>query len=180
MKRKHPRVPLKELEKFILIVRRLRKECPWDRKQTHSSIRDMLIEEAYEVVESIDERDQEALSKELGDIMLHVVMHATIAEETGAFSLRDVVGEITDKLIRRHPHVFGTRRVKNAAEVKRNWEELKMAEGRRSVLEGVPRGLPALQQAARLQERASGVGFDWERAEDVWLKVEEELGECVW
>jgi XTP/dITP diphosphohydrolase len=168
---------LDEIGKFVLIVRRLRKECPWDRKQTHRSIRDMLIEEAYEVVEAIDERDPKGLSKELGDLLLHVVMHATIAEETGKFSLKDIVDGITSKLIHRHPHVFGNRRVKNAAEVKRNWEDLKMSEGRHSVLEGVPRGLPALQQASRLQERAAGVGFDWERAEDVWKKIEEELGE---
>jgi MazG family protein len=177
MNRRRPAIPLKELENFVRVVRRLRRECPWDRKQTHRSIRDMLIEEAYEVVEAIDEGKRGALSKELGDVLLHVVMHATIAEETGAFSLKTIVEEITAKLIRRHPHVFGSLAVRNAAEVRKNWEELKMSEGRKSVLEGVPKGLPALQQAARLQERAAGVGFDWERAEDVWHKIEEELRE---
>ncbi len=174
----HPsRIPVKELRNLITIVRRLRRECPWDREQTHRSIRDMLIEEAYEVVETIDEHDPEDLKKELGDILLHIVMHATIAEEEGEFTLEDVVREISRKLIRRHPHVFGRQKVRDAAEVKKNWEQLKMAEGRASVLDGVPKGLPALQQALNVQERASRVGFDWKKKSDVWKKVREELEE---
>jgi len=170
-------IPLAQFRKFIEIVQRLRKECPWDRVQTHRSIRDMLIEESYEVVETIDDRDYEGLKKELGDILLHVAMHSTIAEESRAFTLREVLDEICRKLIHRHPHVFGRLSVRNAGEVKKNWEELKMAEGRTSVLEGIPRGLPALQQALRIQERASRVGFDWKRKEDVWEKILEELNE---
>lgn len=172
----HP-VPLEEIEEFINVVRRLRRECPWDREQTHGSIRDMLIEEAYEVVEAIDKSDPESLRNELGDILLHVAMHSVIAEETGAFDLRAVLDSITRKLIHRHPHVFGTREVLSSSEVRSNWEMLKMEEGRESVLDGVPPQLPALQQAARIQEKASRVGFDWKRPDDVWKKVREELDE---
>jgi len=177
MNRRYPRIPLREMEEFVTIVRRLRKECPWDRKQTHKSIRDMLIEEAYEVVETIDEHDLENLKKELGDLLLHVVMHATIAEGAGTFTLRDVIQEISGKLIYRHPHVFGRAKVRHANEVKRRWEQLKMAEGRTSILDGVPKGLPALRQALSIQGRAARVGFDWRKKEDVWEKVREELDE---
>jgi MazG family protein len=169
--------PSDEFNRFVSIVHRLRRECPWDREQTHLSIRDMLIEEAYEVVETIDEADPDALKKELGDLLLHVAMHARIAEEEGAFDLRDVLREINEKLIRRHPHVFGTGTATSAGDVKAKWEEIKMAEGRASVLDGVPKGLPALQHALKVQERAARVGFDWKNAEDVWKKVTEELGE---
>jgi XTP/dITP diphosphohydrolase len=165
------------MEQFIRIVRRLRKECPWDRKQTHQSLRHSLIEETYEVVEALDRNNLEELKKELGDLLLHVMMQTTIAEQAGEFALRDVVKEITDKLVRRHPHVFGTRKVRNASEVRQNWEDIKMEEGRRSLLEGVPRRMPALQRALRIQQRAAKVGFDWSRAEDVWKKVHEELAE---
>ncbi len=177
MRTRYPRVPEKEFNEFVAIVRRLRHDCPWDREQTHQSIRHSLIEEAYEVVEALDENNLDELRKELGDLLLHVVMHATIAEQAKEFSLRDVIAGISDKLIRRHPHVFGTRKVKDADEVKRNWEQLKMAEGRKSVLEGVPKQLPALQRALRVQERAAKVGFDWKKEKDVWAKVEEEAGE---
>jgi MazG family protein len=171
------RIPLRDFESFVAIVHRLRRECPWDREQTHESIRDMLIEEAYEVIEAIDERQPTELKDELGDLLLHVVMHATMAEEKGDFTLREVLRAISRKLVHRHPHVFGTRRVESATEVKRNWEQLKMEEGRSSILDGVPKRLPALQQALRVQERAARVGFDWEKKEDVWLKVQEELDE---
>jgi XTP/dITP diphosphohydrolase len=137
----------------------------------------MLIEEAYEVVETIDEHEMTDLKNELGDVLLHVIMHATIAEEDGEFTMRDVVEGISRKLVRRHPHVFGRKTVRNAAEVKKNWAELKMAEGRASVLDGVPKGLPALHQALNVQERASRVGFDWKKKGDVWKKVREELSE---
>lgn len=172
-----PTIPLEEIEEFINVVRRLRRECPWDREQTHGSIRDMLIEEAYEVVDAIDNADPDNLRNELGDILLHVAMHSVIAEEQEAFDLAGVVRAITTKLIRRHPHVFGDTDVQNSAEVRSNWEMLKLDEGRASVLDGVPRHLPALQQAARLQEKASRVGFDWKGPDDVWKKVREELEE---
>lgn len=177
MKQRYPQVPHKEFSELVAIVRRLRHECPWDREQTHQSIRHSLIEEAYEVVEALDENDLQELEKELGDLLLHVVMHATMAEQEQEFTLKGVIREISDKLIRRHPHIFGARKVLNAREVKQNWERLKMAEGRESVLEGVPKHLPALQRAARVQERAAKVGFDWKKREDVWKKVEEEAGE---
>ncbi len=164
-------------EDFVAITKRLRKECPWDRKQTHASIRHSLIEEAYEVVEAIDNTQMDDLKKELGDLLLHVVFHANIAEETGEFHLEDVIDGITKKLIFRHPHVFNGVQVADAQEVKDNWEQLKLQEGRESVIDGVPRELPALLRAHRLQEKASAVGFDWKEKEDAWKKAEEELGE---
>ena len=177
MRTRYSSVPEAELKRFVGIVRRLRHECPWDREQTHQSLRDGLIEETYEVVESIEERNIDELKKELGDLLLHVVMHATIAEQAEEFTLKDVVQEISSKLVRRHPHVFGTARVRDADDVKHRWESLKMSEGRSSVLEGVPRGMPALHRAQRLQERAAKVGFEWKRVGDVWKKVLEELRE---
>ena len=162
---------------LVAIVRRLRKECPWDSQQTHESIRHHLIEETYEIVESIDQADWKALCEELGDVLLHVVLHSIIAEETNEFRLDDVIEGISAKLVRRHPHVFGDVNVSGAEEVKQNWEKLKMSEGRQSHLDGVPKELPALLRAHRLQERAAKVGFDWEHGSDVWKKVEEELRE---
>ncbi len=164
-------------EEFVEITKRLRKECPWDREQTHASIRHSLIEEAYEVVEAIDNNQMDELRKELGDLLLHVVFHANIAEETGEFRLEQVIDAITRKLIFRHPHVFNGVQVADAAEVKGNWERLKLHEGRESVLDGVPKELPALLRAHRLQEKASAVGFDWKKKEDAWEKAEEELQE---
>jgi XTP/dITP diphosphohydrolase len=177
MRKRYPTIPKAEFRNLVEIVRRLRRECPWDRRQTHRSIRHSLIEEAYEVVEALDENNLDELRKELGDLLLHVVMHATMAEQAKEFTLHDVIAGITDKLIRRHPHVFGTTKVRSVHEVKQNWEKLKMHEGRSSILEGVPKHLPALQRAMRIQERAARVGFDWQRKKDVWKKVEEEADE---
>lgn len=162
---------------FVEIVKRLRKECPWDREQTNDSIKSNTIEEAYEVVEAIDNKNYEELKKELGDLLLHVVFHAQIAQEENHFTIDDVIDSIQEKLIRRHPHVFGDVKVTNSNEVKKNWEEIKLSEGRESVLDGVPHNLPALQRAHRLQEKAAKVGFDWEKKEDVWKKVIEEIEE---
>ncbi|MFZ2864728.1 MAG: nucleoside triphosphate pyrophosphohydrolase [Ignavibacteriaceae bacterium] len=162
---------------FIGIVKRLRKECPWDREQTNDSIKSNTIEEAYEVVEAIDNKNYEELKKELGDLLLHVVFHTQIAEEQNYFKIDDVIDSIQSKLIRRHPHVFGETKVADSNEVKKNWEEIKLSEGRESVLDGVPHNLPALQRANRLQEKATKVGFDWEKKEDVWEKVIEEIQE---
>jgi nucleoside triphosphate diphosphatase len=164
-----------KFEEFVAIVKRLRKECPWDREQTNDSIKAATIEEAYEVVEAIDNKDYEELKKELGDLLLHVIFHSTIAEEGNHFKLEDVIDSIQEKLIRRHPHVFGNVEVNGTEEVKKNWEEIKLKEGRKSVVDGVPVNLPALQRAHRLQEKVSKIGFDWENKEDVWKKVEEEL-----
>jgi XTP/dITP diphosphohydrolase len=164
-------------ENLVDVVRKLRIECPWDKEQTHESLRYALIEEAYEVVESIDDKNLEELRKELGDLLLHVVYHSTIAEDNHEFTLPSVIQNATEKLIRRHPHVFGDVKVRGPEEVKENWEKIKLSEGRESIVEGVPRELPALLRAFRVQDKASKVGFDWEKKEDVWKKVEEELEE---
>jgi MazG family protein len=163
--------------KFVEITKRLRKECPWDREQTHQSIRHSLIEETYEVVEAIDHNDIEELRKELGDLLLHVVFHANIAEEEHEFTLEQVIEGISEKLIFRHPHVYGDVSVGGSEHVKQNWEKLKMKEGRESLMEGVPKELPALLRAHRLTDKASKVGFDWEKKEDAWKKVDEEMSE---
>jgi MazG family protein len=164
-------------DQFVEITRRLRRECPWDREQTHASIRHSLIEEAYEVVEAIDHGQTDELRKELGDILLHVVFHSNIAEERSEFTLADVIDGITEKMIFRHPHIFGNAAVTGADEVKQRWEKLKFLEGRSSLMEGVPSEMPALLRAHRLQEKASKVGFDWEKKESAWNKVGEEMGE---
>ena len=169
----------KSIEKFVKIVRRLRKECPWDREQTHKSIRHSLIEETYEVIEAIDDEDANELKKELGDLLLHIVLHAVMAEEEKSFTLEDVIDSISEKMIRRHPHVFAHTIVKDAHEVKRNWEHIKFTEGRKSVIDGVPKEMPALLRALRIQEKASKVGFDWKKKRDVWKKVEEEIKELA-
>jgi len=173
-----------EFIRFVEITKRLRKDCPWDSEQTHASIRHSLIEEAYEVVEAIDTDNLEELRKELGDLLLHVVFHANIAEEQHEFTLEEVIEGITQKLIYRHPHIFaqkvespGASKKMNAQEVKENWEKLKLKEGRASLMDGVPKELPALLRAHRLQDKASKVGFDWRKREDAWKKVEEETRE---
>lgn len=172
-----PLVANSEFTRFVEITKRLRKECPWDREQTHESIRHSLIEEAYEVVESIDKSDLNELRKELGDLLLHVVFHANIAEEQNEFTLQEVIDGISEKLIFRHPHIFGDSTVRDADHVKENWEKLKLKEGRESLMDGVPRELPALLRAHRLQDKASQVGFDWKKKEDAWKKVDEEMRE---
>jgi len=166
-----------KFNELVEIVKRLRKECPWDREQTNESIKAATIEEAYEVVEAIEKKNYGDLKSELGDLLLHVVFHTIIASEKHNFSIDDVIESIKDKLIRRHPHVFGEVRVSGSDEVKKNWEEIKLREGRKSILDGVPEILPALQRAHRLQEKAAKVGFDWEKKEDVWKKVIEEIEE---
>ncbi len=159
------------------IMLRLRKECPWDKEQTHDSIKGATLEETYEVIEAIDLKDYNELKSELGDLLLHIVFHSVIGEENKNFNINDVIDSISEKLIRRHPHVFGDVKVKDNKEILKNWEEIKLSEGRSSVLEGVPKNLPGLARAFRLQEKASKVGFDWEKKEDVWKKVIEEIEE---
>jgi MazG family protein len=166
-----------KFNEFVQIVERLRKECPWDKEQTNDSIKAATIEEAYEVVDAIDNKDYDELKKELGDLLLHVVFHTVIAEESNHFKINDVIDSIQEKIIRRHPHVFGDKEVSSAEEVKTNWEEIKLSEGRTNLLDGMPPSLPALQLAHRIQEKVSKVGFDWERKEDVWKKVVEEIEE---
>ena len=170
-------MPQSKFKEFVQIVKRLRKECPWDREQTNDSIKAATIEEAYEVVDAIDNKDYHELRKELGDLLLHVVFHTVIAEESNHFTIDDVIDSIQEKLIRRHPHVFGDKEVSGAEEVKTNWEEIKLSEGRANLLDGMPPLLPALQRAHRIQEKVSKVGFDWEKKEDVWKKVIEEIEE---
>ncbi|HAY37030.1 MAG: nucleoside triphosphate pyrophosphohydrolase [Rhodothermales bacterium] len=163
---------------FVAIVRQLRRDCPWDQVQTHESVKHLLIEEAYETVEAIDDEDWTQLRKELGDILLHVVFHSVMAAEEGTFTLKDVIDSESEKLIRRHPHVFGDTEVDNVQDVLTNWETIKIREGeKKSAMEGVPRNLPALLRAFRIQEKAAGVGFDFPAPENAWEKVDEELGE---
>jgi MazG family protein len=168
---------MKNFRKFVGIVRKLRAECPWDRAQSHRSIRHSLIEEAYEVVEALDEGNTDELRKELGDLLLHVVMHSTMAEQAKEFTLNDVISGIISKLVYRHPHVFGKTEAKSQREVRHRWEALKLSEGRSSALDGIPNGLPALQHAFRAQERAASAGFEWEAKDDVWKKLHEEVRE---
>ena len=158
------------------IMKELRQKCPWDRKQTHESLKKYLIEETYEVIDAIDKKDWEALKEELGDLLLQPVFHARLAEEEGKFNIDDVVDHLCKKLIERHPHVFGEERAKSAEEVLQNWEKRKL-EKRKSVLEGVPKHLPALMRAEKLQKKASKVGFDWKNLEEVKEKVSEEWNE---
>jgi len=164
-------------EHLLDIMKRLRKECPWDREQTHDSIKGHTIEEVYEVVEAIDHKQYDELKSELGDLLLHIVFHAEIARGDGRFTIDDVLHGIIDKLVRRHPHIFGDVQVKDANDVKKNWEQIKMQEGRESVIDGIPDVLPALLKAHRMQEKASKVGFDWPHRDDVWKKVAEEIEE---
>lgn len=168
---------MQEFDQLVDIVKRLRKECPWDRIQTHLSLRRCLLEETYEVLEAIDGNDMNELKKELGDLLLQVVFHSNIAEEGNEFTLKEVVELESKKLIDRHPHVFGDVKVKDSDEVKRNWEKLKKNEGRKSIIDGIPEELPALLKAYRIQEKASKVGFDWKDEKPVVEKITEELEE---
>lgn len=164
--------------RLLEIMDELRAKCPWDKKQTLESLRYLTIEETYELSDSILEKDMDGIKKELGDLMLHMVFYSKIASETGAFDMKDVLDNIAEKLIHRHPHIFGDVIVKDAKEVRDNWEKIKLKEkGNESVLSGVPGSLPAVVKAYRIQEKASGVGFDWDRPEQVWEKVMEELNE---
>lgn len=169
--------PSDKFEDLVELISILRKECPWDRKQTHQSIKDNLIEEAYEAVEAIDEEDYDELSRELGDLLLHVIFHSKMASESDSFTIDDVIYRISEKLIRRHPHVFDDLDVEDEKEVASNWESIKMDEGRKSVLDGVPKHLPGLIRAQRMQEKAGNVGFDWAEWQLAWEKLDEELDE---
>lgn len=168
---------MNEFENFISIVRRLRKECPWDSVQTHESLRPHLIEEAYEAADSIQQNNLQELKGELGDLLLHIVLHSIIAEETNTFTVEEIIHSITEKMIRRHPHIFGDAVIRSAEEQLISWEKIKMNEGRNSVLDGIPQTLPALIKAEKIQKKAAKVGFDWDNKNDVWNKVEEELQE---
>lgn len=168
---------LQAFDRLLTIMDELREQCPWDKKQTLQSLRHLTIEETYELGDAILDNDLEEVKKELGDLLLHIVFYAKIGSETNDFDIADVANGICDKLINRHPHIYGDLEVKDADEVKQNWEKLKLKEGKKSVLEGVPKSLPALVKANRIQDKVAGVGFDWEAPEQVWMKVKEELNE---
>ena len=168
---------LEAFNRLLDIMDDLREKCPWDKKQTLESLRHLTIEETYELADAILDNDLEEIKKELGDLLLHIVFYAKIGSEKKAFDIADVATSISEKLIDRHPHIYGDVEVKDEKEVKENWEKLKLKEGKNSVLEGVPRSLPAMIKANRIQDKVSGVGFDWEKPEQVWEKVQEELGE---
>ena len=168
---------IKSFERLLIIMDELRERCPWDRKQTMDSLRYLTIEELYELSDAILDKDMDEIKKELGDLLLHIVFYARIASETNKFDISDVINSVCDKLIHRHPHIYGDVNVKDEKEVKKNWEKLKLKEGKSSVLEGVPKSLPAIVKAFRIQEKVRGVGFDWEDKSQVWDKVLEEIEE---
>lgn len=168
---------LAALDRLLTILDELRVKCPWDKKQTFDSLKNLTIEEVYELVDSITEGDTDEMKKELGDVLMHIFFYAKIGDEKELFDIKDIADSISDKLIFRHPHIYGDVEVSTEEEVKQNWEKLKLKEGNKSVLSGVPKGLPALIKAHRIQEKASGIGFDWSDKIDVWNKVEEEIAE---
>ncbi|WP_028891895.1 nucleoside triphosphate pyrophosphohydrolase [Tenacibaculum sp. 47A_GOM-205m] len=168
---------LAAFNRLLDIMDDLREKCPWDKKQTLQSLRHLTIEETYELADAILDNDLEEIKKELGDVLLHIVFYAKIGSEKQAFDIADVANSISDKLIDRHPHIYGDVVVENEEDVKKNWEKLKLKEGNKSVLEGVPKSLPAVVKANRIQDKVAGVGFDWEEPHQVWEKVQEELSE---
>jgi len=168
---------LKAFERLLIIMDELREQCPWDKKQTFESLRHLTIEETYELADAILDKDMNSIKKELGDVLLHIVFYARMGSETNHFNIADVINSLCDKLIHRHPHIYGDVKVDNEEQVKENWEKLKLKEGTKSVLAGVPASLPSLVKASRIQEKARAVGFDWEKPEQVWEKVQEELDE---
>tara|TARA_B110000459_G_scaffold7675_2_gene7962 strand:+ start:1720 stop:2478 length:759 start_codon:yes stop_codon:yes gene_type:complete len=168
---------LDAFKRLLIIMDELREQCPWDRKQTMESLRNLTIEETYELADAILDNDMQEIKEEIGDVMLHMVFYSKIASETGDFDIADSLNAVCEKLINRHPHIYGDVHVEDEEEVKRNWEQLKIKEGKKSVLSGVPKSLPAMVKAYRMQDKTAQVGFEWENAEQVWKKVEEEIQE---
>tara|TARA_B100000767_G_scaffold270885_1_gene295453 strand:+ start:1517 stop:2293 length:777 start_codon:yes stop_codon:yes gene_type:complete len=168
---------LKAIDRLLTIMNELREQCPWDKKQTFESLRHLTIEETYELSDAILDHNLEEIKNELGDLLLHLAFYSKLGSEEKAFDIADVANSISDKLIHRHPHVYGDIKVQDEEEVKKNWEALKLKEGKESVLEGVPEGLPSLVKAQRIQDKVAGIGFDWEYPDQVWKKVQEELSE---
>ncbi len=168
---------LQAFGRLLDIMDELRSKCPWDKKQTFQSLRHLTIEETYELGDAILNNDLQEIKKELGDLLLHIVFYAKIGSETNDFDIADVTNSISEKLIHRHPHIYGDVEVENEEDVKQNWEKLKLVEGKDSVLAGVPKSLPAIVKANRIQDKVAGIGFDWEKPEQVWKKVQEELKE---
>lgn len=169
--------PEEAFSRLLTVMNTLRIDCPWDRKQTMQSLRHLTIEEMYELADAVLEEDLCEIKKELGDLMMHLVFYAKIAEEQDSFDVTDVLNSVCDKLITRHPHIYGDTKVNDDEDVKNNWEQIKLKEGNKSVLSGVPKSLPALVKSYRIQDKVRGVGFDWEDKAEVWKKVEEELQE---
>jgi len=167
----------KAFERMLVIMNELREQCPWDKKQTMDSLRYLTIEELYELSDAILDKDMPEIKKELGDLLLHIVFYARIASETNDFDISDVINGVCDKLVHRHPHIYGDVKVNDEVEVRKNWEKLKLKEGKQSVLEGVPRSLPAIVKAFRIQEKVRGIGFDWDNKSQIWEKVLEEIEE---
>ena len=166
-------------ERLITIMDELREKCPWDKKQTMESLRYLTIEEMYELSDAILDKDTQEIKKELGDLLLHIVFYSRIASETNDFNIADVINNVCDKLVHRHPHIYGDVSVENEKEVKKNWEKLKLKEGKKSVLDGVPKSLPAMIKSFRVQEKVRGIGFDWDNKNQVWDKVIEEIEELT-
>lgn len=173
----HHHLASQEFTRLLIIMDELREKCPWDQKQTFESLRPLTLEEVYELSESLMENDLKSIPKELGDVLLHLVFYAKIGSEKNAFTLYEVIHSLCEKLIFRHPHIYGSVEVKNEEDVKKNWEQLKIQEGNKSILGGVPSSLPALIKSQRIQEKASGVGFDWNNSYLIWDKVKEEMDE---
>ena len=167
------------IERLVNIMNELREKCPWDKKQTIHTLRQQTIEETFELVDAITDKDWKGIKEELGDLLLHIIFYSKIAQEQKQFSLQEVIDDICEKLIKRHPHIYGNVTVKDEEEVKKNWEQIKLSEGKKSVLGGVPKSLPAMVKAMRLQEKAKQVGFEWETKEQVWEKIEEEKIELL-
>ena len=168
---------LDAFKRLLIIMDELREQCPWDRKQTMESLWNLTIEETYELADAILDNNMQEIKEEIGDVMLHMVFYSKIASETGDFDIADSLNAVCEKLINRHPHIYGDVHVEDEEEVKRNWEQLKLKEGKKSVLSGVPKSLPAMVKAYRMQDKTAQVGFEWENAEQVWKKVEEEIQE---
>ncbi len=177
MQRKSNEEKMKAFGRLITIMDELREQCPWDRKQTFETLRNLTVEETYELADAIIEKDVAGIKEEVGDLLLHMVFYARLGEEQGAFDIADAIHEECDKLVRRHPHIYGDTKVNGEEDVKRNWETIKMSEGKKSVLSGVPNSLPAMVKAYRMQEKTAQVGFEWETPGEVWEKVEEEIQE---
>lgn len=168
-----------DITRLVKIMDELREKCPWDKKQTIHTLRQQTIEETFELAEAITDKDWEGIKEELGDLLLHVVFYSKIADEENHFTLQEVIDGVSNKLIKRHPHIYGNVVVENEEDVKRNWEQIKLLEGKKSVLSGVPKSLPAMVKAMRIQEKVKQVGFEWSNKEDVWKKVEEEKTELL-
>lgn len=168
---------LKAFERLLVIMDELRAQCPWDKKQTIQSLRHLTIEETYELADAILDENMNDIKEEIGDIMLHMVFYSKIASETNHFDIADALNSVCDKLVERHPHIYGDVVAESEEEVKQNWEKIKLKSGKKSVLEGVPKSLPALVKASRIQEKARGIGFDWDNKDQVWEKVKEEIDE---